>query len=219
MRPIACFILLLGIAGWAVLTHAEQVEDMSARIGDFTAAHAGKELAQPLIFGTTDSNFDGIPDSASIRFDVYPLGSSTRLYSSQSKAASFNFPTWATMYCTQQDFDAGEDPATSIRAGSRIVYVSGIDLNCYNFDTDYEYGKIIVFGANVSASNGSAWLFQAAGRLESTSGVDANGDGVVDQIAVEYDVLPTTSVSNSRVVILNAVTGAVISNVVVPSMR
>jgi len=207
----------------ATPTLADGPGDLSAAIGDFSADSTGEEVVIQSA-SLRDAEADGIPEGYAIRFDVYPLGASQKLYSSRPRIVSTRFPDAVLEACTPDDFAASRPASSLIRAGKRVVSVGGYALQCAGVPTGsttpapIEYHRTWVYGAIVTTSGGGSWRYQTTGEASAAAGIDTDEDGVFDQVAVSITVQQGTE-TDSTVVVLDARTGTVLSKSTYPVVQ
>lgn len=200
----------------AFASAGEQLLDTQNLVGDFAPQSSGLEVVVPYQRVTTDGN--GIPLSNSTRFDVYTLGSSSRLYSSTAKSFSFSLPWWVLNYCTIDDFDEPQPGDLIARSGSRLVWASGLSLSCWDGATQWSHDRVWIFGADVGTASGASWRFEVNGKLQGGHGRDTNGDGRADQLLIAYSTQSGNS-ADVTYTVLNFSTGSVVSSNTYPTLR
>lgn len=200
---------------------ATELLDVSKAVSDFSSQNAGKEILIPYQ-ELIDTDFDSVKDATQTQFDVYPIKSDVRLYSSTPQVFEFRFPVWLNSVCSLDDLDGFQPGGKLLRAGPRIISVGGYSLRCSDGSQLYQHHRTFVYGAVVTVANGKSWQYQVSNELAGASGQDTNGDGAIDQILIVTNARssPTTATPVDKVVtILSATTGAVISRVSYEAVR
>lgn len=180
-------------------------------VGDFNNTYAGLEVATPN-FKFNDPNSDGYPETVTVKFDVYSLGTATKRYSTTPRV--LNMPTLGT--CS--DPAAAADSLDIIRTwagrattGTRITLAVEVQFEC---DGGTE-SRVVVYSANVNQASGSSWRYNspdnhsllAADGVDKTVPPDGNNDVLV--LMMSHDV---TAGTNNRTLEIRFSDGVVESN-------
>lgn len=215
MKPL----LLTMTLGLALAQSASATESWPAGkfIADLSAAHAGFEVAVPRLT-LNDANSDGYPETVSIKFDVYSLGTTTKRYSSVAKTVNMP-PLGSCNPATATDnVEFTKSWVGRATTGKRITMVMEVTLDC---GSDYNQ-NVVVYSADVSAANKpGAWSYTSASGdkwLLAADGVDLNNDGSNENLAliIGYD---TASGPNANVLQLNFSNGTTVNSKAYPFIR
>lgn len=197
---------------------ADDFLDVSRLYGDFNVGSAGNELAVPR-WTFVDTNANGYPDYVNVWFDTYTAGTSTKLYSSTSKAFALPaLPAGCSPTVAADDLDFNPKVMRRDEA-SRIHLAMGFSLWCYDGANWQERDSAAIYSASVASAGGSPWKYASDNVfLVGVNGIDTDGDTITDSLALiqAYDL---TGGSNAMMVIINATTGVVTSKVHYPIIR
>ena len=197
--------------------HCDQLLNIENLVGEFSPQNTGSEMVVPFQRISFDSS--GIPINVSTRLDVYPLGSTARLYSSTPKTFQFGFPWWVFNYCTIDDFDEPQPGDLIARSSSRLVWASGFSISCSDGNDVYQHDRLWIYGADVGVNSGTSWRFESTGSLSGGFARDTNNDGKPDQIIISYTRTAADGSQDMTMTILNFLTGAVVSSNTYPTLR
>lgn len=191
------------------LAQADEILDLTPIVRDFVAGGA-KEIAVPYLrYNDTTVPADGVPDSVTVYFNVYTVGTTTKLFS--SKAATVPVPA---LPCTQPDPNyieddmkvkfLGADPST------RVHFAITASLGCWDMaDNQWKDAyKTVVYSTNAASAN-NAWV--RAWNLDSigANGADVAGDGT-NELMLTLSVPTATGGEQARVVYLDGPTGTIV---------
>lgn len=180
-------------------------------VGEFNNSHTGLEVATPN-FKLNDADSDGYPESVTVKFDVYSLGSTTKHYSTASRV--LNTPALGT--CSDPEaaadtLDVHRTWAGRAATGTRVTLVMELQFEC---DGNME-SRTVAYSAMVDKANGASWRYNSPNNhfLLAADGVDKTSppDGMNDVLVLmmSHDV---TAGSNNRTVEIRFHDGVVVSN-------
>jgi hypothetical protein len=203
-------LLATCIGMFSLLANAEGVQlSEKTLIREVVSSNAGQEIIVP--FATMSSDKTKI----SLRFDVYPVGSTTKLFSTAAQTFTLpvlNCSTESTAQAGLNTWDAGLVSAPS--GGANQVYAFEVNRYCTGADAAnpwIQQTDTLIYGANVSSAAGAKWgLMRAKTSLRDMAAINSDADA-------DYELLLVTDTPKSvsgyatktRVEILNMVTGAV----------
>jgi hypothetical protein len=201
--------LFTALCGAMPLAQADEILDLTPIVRDFVVGGA-KEIAVPYLrYNDTTVPADGTPDSITLYFNVYTVGTNTKLFS--TKAATVPLPV---MPCTAPDPNNIEDDmkVKFLGAGpsTRVHFAITASLGCWDMaDSQWKDAYKTVFYSTNAASAGNAWV--RAWNLDSigANGVDATGDGI-NELMLTLSVPTATGGEQARAVYLNGSTGAIV---------
>jgi len=199
---------------------ADGFYDDTPMLRDVNDSNPGVELIMPR---STRFGADPLGNSLGKRyqFDIYPAGSTSRLYSSTIR--SFSRPTPCS---DPQPFDWYQEDGKlfALPNSRRTDLVETVIIGC----TEKSGGPrkngyaIFVYSADVSGPDGTVWskTFSSSEDLylDSIQGVDTNNDGTPDALALIMSHIVSNGY-NKRVVMLDEATGTTISSRDYPTSR
>jgi len=187
--------------------------EMSPLYKEVVASNPGIEAVHPY-FVNLDTDFDFRIDTVKFRFDVYPVASNVKLFSSPQRTFTFpafpcTNPFWTDAYVEGMKFLGGTSPR------SHIAF--DLLVECEDSTGYKEAHKTIVYSANVSVALGSTWT-KAYNNLEliSFDGIDVDGnDGETNELVLTMyldleGVVPTIDPANTRTVAMEGLDGTVL---------
>lgn len=188
---------------------ALETMDAGKFIADLSGANTGFEVAVPR-FTLNDANSDGYPETMSIKYDVYKLGTTTKLYSSVSKTVNTPALGSCNPATASDDTDFTKSWVGRATTSKRITLVLEVTLDC---GSEYNQ-RVVIYSADVSAGNkAGAWSYSTTGSkwLIAANGIDLTNDGVNDNLALMlgYD---TSSGPNMNVVQLKFSDGSTVNS-------
>ena len=143
--------------------------------------------------------------------NVFPAGKTNLLYSSASRA--FSLPKPCTAPTGQSNFDRTWAKYVALPGSSRTHLAESYEVQCVESGTEQTklQSMVVVYSADVAGAGGSVWTKTFNDRwLDAFQGVDTDGDGTLDALALLMP-LAVTGGYNEQVVILNQTTGAIVS--------
>lgn len=195
---------------WAQAT----LPDVSPIFNDTVASSNGVEVIQPFL-DFVDSDADGVMDSISVRFNVYPANSAVRLFGTPARTVAFPSPCanpdeyrWSEVSSTRL---IGRD---SSRAHLAIELVAGCTESIFPFDYK-EAERTFVYSAAVDAPGGPVWqkLYNYGVSSFNEANIDADAETeLVLGLAIPQSSLPDGA-SNLRAIGIEAADGAVVFDV------
>ena len=179
------FILALLLAfGLTPQAHAEalaqgSILDLAPLFKESVAGNPGVEMIHPYL-DQVDANADGVMDSITLRFNVYPAESATRLFGTPARKVDFPSPC-----INPDDYRWSEISAIKFLGGDtpRSHLAISLAAGCIEADAPYDYKeayKTFVYSAAVDAPAGSVWqkTYKGAGMSNFD---EANVDGDADK--------------------------------------
>lgn len=203
-------LLATCIGMFSLLANAEGIQlSEKTLIREVVASNPGQEIIVPYASMSTDKK------KIALRFDVYPVGSTTKLFS--TAAQTFTLPVLNCAAATIDQaglngWDAGLVSAPT--GGASQVYAFEVNRYCTGADPLepwIQQTDTLIYGANVSSASGAKWgLMRTKTYLRDMTAINSDADA-------DYELLLVTDTPKSvsgyatkkRVEILNMATGAV----------
>jgi hypothetical protein len=176
---LACALTAVALCFPLQVLAVDQPLDLSPIFADVSANYAGNEMIVPYV-AASDSNFDGVPDSAAIRLRIYTPGTATTgqvfRYATPGRTVTLPANPCFAPALTEWMFNA-----KPLRVGTLVAVGYDYTLMCYE-NISYELKlatKTAVYVADAALPNGLAW---ALGYTRSLVGFnlldDLNGNGI-----------------------------------------
>jgi hypothetical protein len=188
---------------------------------EVNAANPGLETVMPYIvragkYGAL------IPATVTFSFRVFPARSTNRLYATASR--TFNVPRPCSTANFSLIYNTDDSEVLALPGSTRTHIALTYRVECEERGTSKSKSLVFVYSANVAAANGAVWTKTFDNRaVKLFQGVDTDGNGIQDSLMLnmyyENTTGGATDRNNTRIVILNQTTGAVISDVVYETQR
>ncbi|PPD39629.1 MAG: hypothetical protein CTY16_18910 [Methylobacter sp.] len=147
---------------------------MGALSGDYVISNPGFETVMP-IWTRFDSNNDGTPDSVKFHFDIYKVGTLTKLFSTPDKTINLSICTSGIM---------NEDKNIDFKRISNVLVLSVKEyVLCATSSKEVNAGY--VYAVNLSAANKTPWFKTFSQELNGTGILpDMNNNGTGELLVV-----------------------------------
>ena len=203
---------LLAMAASASANASDSLLNLAPLYKETVASNPGIEMIHPYV-RYVDTNVDGMPDSVVFQFNVYPVNSNIKLFSTAGRtvpvaAIPCTSPLEVDVNLSNGKFLGELSPTRSHVA--LVVITSCVESGTGEFKEAF---NTLVYSADVSAPGGLVWSKVYALDLLSFDGVDVDGDAtneLVVGLAVSVTGLANPESENLRSIALEGNNGAVV---------
>jgi hypothetical protein len=189
---------------------ADEILDFTPLVRDFVDTNTGLEIAVPYIrYNDTTVPADGIPDSITLWFNIYPVGSTAKLHTSFART----IPVPA-LPCTQPDpnsvYDDMKVKFLGTTSVSRVHLVLTGSIECWDMADDKykEAYKTVLYSSN-AATAGNSWMKVWNFDTIAANGMNVDADAD-NEIMLTMEVPTPTGGANAKVVYLNGGDGTIV---------
>ena len=164
----------------------DDLTNVSALTGEYVASNPGLETVVPS-WTRVDHTGDGIKDGYDFHFDVYRIGTKTKLFSTPARYLAVK------LGCETQDLIGG-DSYDFKRIGNNIVL--SVHYEGYCSSGGYNHTSH-VYTVNISTAGQTPWVKSFSGQLIGTGIVpDKNGNGT-DELSVIIETSTSSKIYNT----------------------
>jgi hypothetical protein len=181
---------------------------------DVVAGNPGVEMIQPLL-DFTDADADGVFDSLTVNFNVFPVDGAASLFTTARRRVDFPRPCtnpgeYAWSEVTALRFVATQSP--------RAHVAIGLAAACFEADEPFTYKegyKTVVHSAAVDQAGGTVWTKAYAQPLIGLEALDVDGDPASELVLGLGFVRPALpdGARNLRSIALDDADGSVVFDV------
>ena len=191
------------------VAQADEILDLTPIVRDFVAGGA-KEIAVPYIrYNDTTVPADGVPDSITVYFNVYTVGTTTKLHNSSPRtvpvpALPCALPDPNTINDDMKVKFLGADSST------RVHLVLTGSVGCWDLaDSQWKDAyKTLVYSTNASAA-ANAWIKVWNFDTIAANGMDVTADGT-NELMLTFSMPTLAGGENAKVVYLQGSDGTVV---------